>query len=201
MLRRAGGSLGLAVLLIATVTISAASIAAPRVTSPAPTDMPAPTQEPSATFHWIPAESTADAWVTTMVIPTDAPTPVPTKDHTGGYGYARCPAPSGRWLSVSPGAQAYLRSRVSAIEYNCAWQIIAQESGWDPTVQHGNGTIPDAACGLPQARPCSQMGLGAAWASNPNAQIDWFLRYVHNRYETCFGAYAFKFGYVDIDGV
>lgn len=62
-------------------------------------------------------------------------------------------------------------------EYICLVNLWNHESGW-----RVNAHNPSGAHGIPQALPGNKMGKG--WQSNPQVQIMWGLKYIHNRYGT-----------------
>jgi hypothetical protein len=86
--------------------------------------------------------------------------------------------------------------------------VIRQESGWDPCAHfpgvHGDcGYTGDAACGVPQAVPCSKLrntwcGVSTLGACSANLQIRWLLRYIDQRYGSpaAFAAHKWKYGWV-----
>ena len=194
------------------VTMALPALTVAETPSPTPISS-SPTPEPS----W---DSLAPTYPvpTLLVYVTPAPTSAP---KFGASAAGTCPAPNmaHRNAGNSSGAQAYLRSRVSRKEYDCAWWLVMQESSWRANAQNPNYI--DAACGLPQANPCSKMArwiaarhpgqptyLGADhttvyaidWRAYPNDQIDWLIAYVHGKYGSFWQAAAFKFGYWDASG-
>jgi hypothetical protein len=146
-----------------------------------------------------------------------SPSPPPINLRVGHPVNGLCPAPNygDRRAANSPDAQAYLRSRLSQREFNCAWWIVLQESSWRASALSRYAS----ACGLPQAHPCSKLAnfiarrhpgeptysdRGKTWAIDwrlyPRDQIDWLIAYVHGRYGSFLGAASFKFGWCDHAG-
>jgi hypothetical protein len=90
--------------------------------------------------------------------------------------------------------------------YDCAYRIIARESGWNPLAVNKHS----GACGLPQALPCAKLAQGGGywalqpvpdWQTNPNAQVDWFIAYCDVAYGGIWEAAQFKFGWMPDSGI
>ena len=72
-------------------------------------------------------------------------------------------------------------------QFECLDTIFTEESGW-----RWDATNPDSgAYGIPQSLPAEKMAsAGQDWRTNAATQIDWGLKYIHDRYGTPCGAYA-----------
>lgn len=85
--------------------------------------------------------------------------------------------------------------------------VISQESGWNPCRHYPSttdcGYTGDAACGIPQAVPCSKLrntwcGVSTLGACAANRQIRWLLRYIAQRYGSpyAFADHKWAYGWV-----
>jgi len=216
------------VVLATALALAGLSVAAsvlgevPRASTSTPLVTIAPTWTPEQTYP--PLEPVATEWIGPSPVLYVTPTPN-IKLPAGAPYFGKCPSPStstDRRRSNSPAAQSYLRSRLNLNEYNCAWWIILQESGWRPTALNWQG-----ACGFPQAYPCSKLanfiaarhpdeppyhkpGLIVTWAIDwskyPTDQLDWMICYVKGcpgikaKYGSFLVAASLKFGYYDAEG-
>jgi len=72
-------------------------------------------------------------------------------------------------------------------QFECLDTIFTEESGW-----RWDATNPDSgAYGIPQSLPAEKMAsAGQDWRTNAATQIDWGLKYIHDRYGTPCAAYA-----------
>lgn len=91
------------------------------------------------------------------------------------------PAPQG-----SP--KAFAQTLVgSGAQYRCLVSLWERESGWNYRADNPSSD----AYGIPQALPGSKMAsAGSDWATNPQTQIRWGLRYIKDRYGTPCAAWA-----------
>lgn len=66
-------------------------------------------------------------------------------------------------------------------QYSCLVKLWTRESQWSVTASNGQS----GAYGIPQALPGSKMASeGTDWATNPETQIRWGVKYIAGRYKT-----------------
>jgi len=66
-------------------------------------------------------------------------------------------------------------------QYSCLVKLWDRESRWNALAQNGSS----GAYGIPQALPGSRMASeGSDWATNPQTQIRWGVKYIGGRYKT-----------------
>lgn len=85
--------------------------------------------------------------------------------------------------------KAYARARSDQMFGAGHWSALealwARESGWNYRSYNRSST----ACGIPQAMPCSKGGSN--FRNDPQAQVEWGLRYIAGRYGNPSKAWAF----------
>jgi hypothetical protein len=85
-------------------------------------------------------------------------------------------------------ARAFALARVGSAQFACLLPLWEAESRWNSTSFNRSS----GAYGIPQAVPGAKMAsAGADWATNPITQVRWGLGYIHGRYGSPCGAWAF----------
>jgi hypothetical protein len=132
-----------------------------------------------------PATTTVPPTVPTAVAPPVATTAVPKSEPPKPSTHqTKVQQPAPRVSSVAPSSsvgaeESYadlqsLRYGWGSDQMSCLVQLWDIESGWNPRAQNGSG-----AAGIPQ----NISGFSSAYPEdNPDAQIDWGLRYISGRY-------------------
>ena len=65
-------------------------------------------------------------------------------------------------------------------EFECLDRLWIRESGWNHRARNRSS----GAYGIPQSLPATKMNTeGTDWRSNPETQIWWGFRYIHDRYK------------------
>jgi murein DD-endopeptidase MepM/ murein hydrolase activator NlpD len=83
-------------------------------------------------------------------------------------------------------------------QFDALNELWEHESNWNPTIGNLAGS---GAYGIPQALPASKMASeGADWATNPDTQIRWGLKYIASAYGSPSAAWAHWQARVPING-
>jgi hypothetical protein len=83
-------------------------------------------------------------------------------------------------------AQAFAQTLTAQLgwgqdQYSCLVKLWDRESHWNALASNGSS----GAYGIPQALPGSKMSSeGQDWATNPQTQIRWGVKYIAGRYHT-----------------
>jgi hypothetical protein len=167
---------------------TAPDASAPSVSAAAVIDPRPPTA--AAVIDPRPPAAAASRWMLRTPLPTPAPAPAT----PAGQGHHRKHAPKPKPKRTPPPAPTGSPKVIAAAlvgdakQLVCFSAIITRESGWQITERNPSS----GAYGLPQALPGSKMAsAGADWRTNPATQIRWAIGYMHSRYGSPCGAWAF----------
>ena len=106
--------------------------------------------------------------------PTNSPTPTPTEVPSEFIPRTK----TLQLIDRKPGFAGKLKERYGS-EWRYAAELLARESSWNPEAINPSS----GACGLVQALPCKKLVTECS-LKDVDCQLDWFTKYVKNRYGT-----------------